>query len=51
MFMPLTGQPVVSPEFIQEFRPDVIIVTNPTYESEIMQQAADLGSKSRVICI
>lgn len=42
-FLPLTGQQVVSPEFIQEFNPDIVIITNPTYENEIKQQIANLG--------
>ncbi|HMN29758.1 MAG TPA: class I SAM-dependent methyltransferase, partial [Caldilineaceae bacterium] len=29
-FLPLTGQQVVAPEFIQQYQPDTIIVTNPT---------------------
>ena len=42
-FLPLTGQQVVPPEFIQAFQPDLIVITNPTYEKEIREQVASLG--------
>ncbi|MBE7474455.1 MAG: methyltransferase domain-containing protein [Anaerolineales bacterium] len=46
-FLPLTGQQVVPPEFIQEYKADVIIITNSTYEQEIRQQVADMGMDCR----
>jgi hypothetical protein len=42
-YMPGTGQRVVSPEFLVGYQPEVIIVTNPTFEVEIKLQAKDLG--------
>ena len=38
-----TGQEIVPPEFLQEYRPDVVIVMNPIYMQEIQQMTADLG--------
>ena len=43
MFLPLTGQQVVAPAFLTEYRPDVIIITNATYTEEIKQQVGELG--------
>jgi SAM-dependent methyltransferase len=50
-FLPGTGQPVSSPEFLREYRPDVVLLTNPTYEAEIRQQLAGMGLACRVLSI
>lgn len=42
-FMPLTGQPVVPPSAVPQCRPDVVIVTNATFEREIAAQIAAMG--------
>ena len=42
-YLPGTGQKVVSPEFLTEYKPDVIIVTIPTYQAEIQEQVRKLG--------
>jgi len=34
-YMPVTGQEIVSPDFLGEYRPDVVIVMNPVYVEEI----------------
>lgn len=35
MYVPGTGQKIVPPEFLQEYKPDVVIVMNPIYQDEI----------------
>lgn len=45
-FLPRTGQEIVPPEFVKEYRPDVIIVTNPTYLEEIAAEVSAMG----VVC-
>lgn len=42
-FIPGSAQEIVAPEFVTEYQPDAIIVTNPIYEEEIRMQVADLG--------
>jgi polysaccharide pyruvyl transferase WcaK-like protein len=42
-FMPLTGQEVMPGEFIREYKPDTVVITNATYENEIKQTVRDLG--------
>lgn len=37
------GQRIVAPEALVEIRPDVIVITNPLYETEIRAQAKELG--------
>lgn len=42
-FLGGTGQAVVPPEFLVEYRPDVIILMNPNYQDEIAGQVSGLG--------
>jgi hypothetical protein len=42
-YLPVSAIRVAAPPFIQTFKPDVILITNPTYTSEIQAQVARLG--------
>jgi len=42
-YLPGTAQQVVPPEFLIEYKPDVVIITNPTYQFEIREHARRLG--------
>ena len=42
-FIPGTGQRIVPPEELTEYRPDIIILLNPLYEEEIQSRVAKLG--------
>jgi SAM-dependent methyltransferase len=42
-YLPGTGQSIVTPEFAADYQPDLIIITNPTYEQEIKTQVSQLG--------
>jgi hypothetical protein len=44
-FIPGNGALVVAPEFLKELKPEVIILTNSTYEPEIRSQVASMGLK------
>lgn len=43
MYLAGTGQQVVPPEFLRDYQPDVVIVINPIYQSEIQQITEGLG--------
>jgi hypothetical protein len=43
MFMAGTGQQIVSPAFLKEYRPDAVVIMNPIYRDEIAQDLAALG--------
>ena len=43
LYIPGTGQKVVSPEILKEYRPDVLVIVNPNYRDEISRQVAALG--------
>jgi len=42
-FLPGSGQRIVEPEFIKTYQPELLIITNPTYEIEIRDQVRELG--------
>ncbi|HEY7458108.1 MAG TPA: class I SAM-dependent methyltransferase [Xanthobacteraceae bacterium] len=42
-YLPGTGQKVVAPEFMVEYKPDLLIITNPTYKTEIEDHTRKLG--------
>jgi SAM-dependent methyltransferase len=48
-FLPCTGQEIVSPEFLQQYRPDQIIVMNPIYGDEIQQDLTRLGLTAELL--
>lgn len=37
-----TGQQIVPPQFLQDYKPDVVIIMNPIYQNEIKQQIENL---------
>jgi SAM-dependent methyltransferase len=41
------GQQIVPPEFLQEYRPDVVIIMNPMYEGEIKKTVVGLGLRPK----
>jgi len=50
-FIPGTGQEVVSPESLQELRPDIVLVMNAAYETEIREELASLGVTAEVLTL
>jgi SAM-dependent methyltransferase len=50
-YVPGSGQLVVAPEFLQDYRPDLVLLTNPTYEQEVRQQVASLGVSCEFLTI
>ena len=49
-YIPGTGQQIVSPEFLKQYRPDAIVVMNPNYRVEIARQVAKLGVEAELLC-
>ena len=48
-FMAGTGQEIVGPEFLKEYKPDCIIVMNPIYCGEIQQELDRLGVAAEIL--
>src|SRR4029079_11412583 len=42
-FVPGSAQQIVPPAFCPDYRPDVVILSNRAYDSEIRQQIASIG--------
>ncbi len=43
MYVVGSGQEIVAPEFLREYKPDVIILMNPVYLEEIKSMASEMG--------
>lgn len=50
-YVAVTGQRVVSPEFLRTVRPTDVIVMNPIYESEIADSVRALGLDACLCCV
>lgn len=48
-FIPGGGQEIISPERLQAYQPDIVIVMNPLYQQEIQASLGDLGLSAQVI--
>ncbi len=50
-FIPCTGQEIVDPRALPSIRPDVVLVMNPLYESEIRQMIQQQSLNTEVVCV
>jgi len=50
-FLPGTGQKIVAPAFLREYRPDNVVIMNPVYLREIEQELARQRCEPRVYTI
>lgn len=50
-FMAGTGQSVVSPEFLEDYRPDTVIVMNAIYRDEIKGILYEIGLKPKILTL
>jgi SAM-dependent methyltransferase len=46
-----TGQKIVPPEFLQIYKPDLVIVMNEIYKDEIKKTLKELGIKTQIKCL
>ena len=51
MYIPGTGQSIVAPNFLVDYKPDYVIVANPAYENEIRQIISNLGIEPKFILV
>jgi len=51
MYMAATGHEVVSPAFLQEYRPDLVVAMNPIYLSEIGAELSSLGLDTQLVAV
>ena len=50
-YMAGTGQEIVSPEFLIQYQPDMVVVMNPIYTKEIEQSIAQLDIDTKILPI
>jgi SAM-dependent methyltransferase len=50
-FMPGTGQEIVAPEFLAEYRPELVIAMNPIYVEEIGTELERLGVAAELVAL
>jgi FlaA1/EpsC-like NDP-sugar epimerase len=50
-YIPGTGQRIVLPEFLEEYRPDKVIVMNPVYCKEIAEKLKELNVKTELLSV
>ena len=48
-YIPGTGQQIVTPDFMKEYRPDVIIGMNPNYREEMTRHVSALGVQAEFL--
>jgi len=51
MCIPGVGQKIIPPEFLQKYRPDVIIVMNPIYMNEIQNMVKNIGIEPNFLMV
>jgi SAM-dependent methyltransferase len=51
MYMPGTGQRIVAPESLRDYRPDLVIAMNPIYRDEIQRDLDRLGLSPELLAI
>jgi len=44
-----SGQRIVSPEFLKDYQPDIVIVMNPVYKNEIQRKLRSMQVKARLL--
>ena len=47
-FLPITGQQIMPPEFLREYKPDHVILMNPIYTAEVQKDLDKMGLKARI---
>ncbi len=50
-FMPGTGQQIVGPDFLPNYKPDCVIVMNPIYVDEIRRDLEQRGLKPELVAV
>ena len=50
-FLPATGQQIVPPGFLAEYRPDLVILMNPIYLEEVRRDVSGMGLSAEVLAV
>ncbi len=50
-FIAATGQEIVSPDFLQEYKPDSVLIMNPVYYNEIKQTLSRMSLDPKIMTV
>lgn len=50
-YVPGTGQQVVPPDFLTQYRPDVVILMNPVYHAEVRRELERMNVAARILTL
>ena len=50
-FLAGSGQEIVGPEFLRDYRPDVVVVMNPVYVGEISESLRQIGVQPEILAL
>jgi SAM-dependent methyltransferase len=50
-YMAGTGQKIVSPEFLNDYRPDVVVIMNEVYKKEITRNLSEFGLAPEILTL
>lgn len=50
-YLPGSGTKIVQPEFLIEYKPDIVVITNPTYTDEITAYIRSMGLTPKIISL
>ena len=51
MYMAGNGQEIVAPDFLRDYKPDIVIIMNPIYYEEIQQDLSHLGLNPKLLTV
>lgn len=50
-FLPGTGQQIMPPQFLSQYRPDYVILMNPIYVPEVQAELDKMGVSARILAV
>lgn len=51
MYLPVTAQQIVPPDFLADYGPDIVIAMNPTYKAEIATELGRMGVRAQLLAV
>ena len=50
-FLPGTGLSIVGPDFLADYRPDLVVIMNPIYRDEIARDLERMGLTPEIVTL
>lgn len=50
-YLPITGQQIMAPAFLKDYRPDLVILMNPIYVNEVQRDLDRMGLDCQVVAV